>query len=289
MFYQETCCILRDLWEKTMYPLYSAVRLELAFCFKDEQQINDQIRSFATSIFSFFNQGKLDFDISIMEISPDLIFVTYDPLLRFILSCEFVSRTFERLNKCSYEPYDKRIEQNKFLTLLTLTMKDEEREDLSNNLESIFIASEINEQIFNDDLNDLKNQANSNDEAAKLILFVGELYMELCFSPILIKSVIDSNVLLPDVVSGYLMSKWLYLLGLKDESAPVIIDLLVKWSSNRNILLYFLALLDKRSETEPEIVENILPKISSFCTGEIEKLMQYHKSTFYIFLSKKNN
>lgn len=58
------------------------------FCFK-----NDQILLFATSVFSFFNRKKLDFDISNMEISPDLI---NDPLLRYILSCGFVSKAFER-------------------------------------------------------------------------------------------------------------------------------------------------------------------------------------------------
>ena len=104
----------------------------------------------------------------------------------------FLKHLKDKINY-SYEPYEKRIEKNILLSLLTLTMKDEERNDLSNNLESIFIASEINEYIFNDNLDYLKYQANLNDETAKLILFVGELYVKLYNSPILIKSVINSN------------------------------------------------------------------------------------------------
>ena len=104
----------------------------------------------------------------------------------------FLKHLKDKINY-SYEPYEKRIEKNILLSLLTLTMKDEERNDLSNNLEYIFIVSEINEYIFNDNLDYLKYQANLNDETAKLILFVGELYVKLYNSPILIKSVIISN------------------------------------------------------------------------------------------------
>ncbi|KAH0793868.1 hypothetical protein GPJ56_002213 [Histomonas meleagridis] len=278
-FYQEICSILRDIWEKTGNSLTASLRLELAF--KSQQtQFKDPLLPFAKSIFNLFDSGKPNYLEQNFRALPDFRFITYDPLLRFYLYCEFIRRTFERIKKCRYEPYENRTEQNKFLFLLTPMMQDEEREDLSNNIEAIFIAFDLGEPRFSECLDALQKDTKVNDESSHLIMFVGQLYLELHDSPALIEIASNENVA-PDVIVGYLMMRWLALMGLTDASAHSMLRLIICWArKDRFILSYLLALLecrlDKRMKQEQEIIGNIINEIGECCFEGIEKAMFEH-------------
>ena len=294
--YNELCCILRDLWERTKNPLLCAVRLEIGYMVESapgKQKLSDPVHRFCKAVFDCLDGQSGSYAQDLMNDSAEAVFIASDPMLRLVCFARILQRIFVRLSSDGYLAYAKRPEQV-LLSLLCPGSSPELLEDTENYIEAIYLALEmaLPPDELSKDLDELKN-CSQQGNVINMILFAAQhildsrhdvrileeiLAPDQSFNPKEISDLIDElersggetrdKVYLlqvlrktgncpPDICIAFIMSQYLSYKDITGDHSTLVMALLVRWSrTDRCILLYVLALLKRAVGEQRATVEN---------------------------------
>ncbi|OHT07805.1 hypothetical protein TRFO_23837 [Tritrichomonas foetus] len=286
VLYQDVCCILRDIWEKTDNALLPALRLELAATILDWR--TDPAHDLALAIFDFFDDQSFSNSKVYPTInSTEAKFISSDPCFIFLLYCIFLKNLITRITKETYIPFDERGECKLLLRLIDPTSKVSNLEDFANYLESFYITLDLydpEDELVQTLKSNLAKTIHKSQKLSNLLIFCGQQLIERRQDQTLMEIGLSyaiknsnnqnngtndgmndssgSNVE-PDLILAHVMLTHLNDTGFIENLVPsndiyndglnVCIDkrleILFIWSlNNNNILLYFLALLLRRTQ-----------------------------------------
>jgi hypothetical protein len=264
VFFEELCCILRDLWERSRNPLLAALRLELGFA-SQTRSVQDPIRVFAVGAFEFCDTRMLT-KIDCTAEHPDIVFASHDPMLRALLHCTLLANVLERVRMRKYCPYAERGGLGILLRLLVPGAGEEELEDLANNIEGMFIAVEVGKYI-EEICEDLQRDAVRNEFARRIILLFGYHFVVTRSDTRLFGIARDTGVE-PDIGLAVPMMRRLADVGLGVPNSDVILELLIAWAQeDRFVRIYLLAMFEKLSRVTREgpAVTEWMERVESEC------------------------
>jgi hypothetical protein len=287
--FDDLCCILRDLWERTLHPLLSALRLEIAYNSQShgvsiasgrssKTVISDPFEQLSFKIFEFFDT-RSSFPINEWMSEKighsDLIFIARDPLLRYLMLCLAFSNIIERLHLRVYRTFDDRNDLDSIMRILLPTSSLETLEDVANNIEAAFLAFDFGIHV-DDIVEELLKEAVGSEDVGHLVLFLGLQFIRSRQNPNLILEAAKIRTA-PDVVVALKICECLSLRGLVGQGAKALLDLLVGWSrDDRHVLFYFLALLIKMANStrdDKDIVDEYVETARTLCTNDLEQQM----------------
>lgn len=270
--YQEICCILRDLWEKTGNSLFAALRIEISY--ENLPWRQDPIFQFSRWIFNFLsNYSIINTNPSPPIDTKDALFAMNDPLFQFLLHCVFLKSLVTRISKNNYIPFNKRDDSRNLVQILYPQVSPTQIEDFANYIEAYYVAIAIYDDTSSDESNSLKlyisDLIEKEDKFCNMILFCGQQmilrrkdqsFLDIVFDLIQKRSgseiETDNNYFMnsPNLIVAHMMMSHLSYYGLvekgttKGDSIDKRMNILFKWSKiNHSIRKYFISLLVKRS------------------------------------------
>jgi hypothetical protein len=247
LLFDELCCILRDLWERTQNPLLCALRLELGFASQTNDNLTDPTKDFAVTAFHFCDDNSGFSRRDAVGGGRNIRFAAADPLLRYLLYCVMLRNVLTRVSKREYVRFDERDNLNIILQSLAPGTPMERLEDIANNIEAMMLAAEL-ARPSDDIVADLKRDASA---APHVLMFAGFYLLVSRSDGALLNAVADPP---PDVAAAVLMAKWVLAMGLSAPNADQLLRILMGWAKNdRFVFLYLLALFDRIGESRHDL------------------------------------
>jgi hypothetical protein len=238
LLFDELCCVLRDLWERTQNPL----RLELGFASQTNDSLVDPVKDFAVVAFHFCDDSSAFSRRDAVSGGRDIRFAAADPLLRYLLSCVMLRNVLTRVSKREYIRFDERDDLDIVLHCLAPGTPMERLEDIANNIEAMMVAAEL-ARPSDDIVADLARDASA---APHVLMFAGFYLLVSRSDDTLLSAVADAP---PDVVAAVLIAKWLLAMGLSAPNADPLLRILLRWSKDdRSIFLYLIALFERMGQ-----------------------------------------
>lgn len=304
--YQEICCILRDLWEKTSNPLYAALRLEISY--ENLPWRSDPILQLSRWIISFLD----NFSIISKESPPpvdskDAIFVLNDPHFQYLLYCVFLKAIVVRVSKVDYVPFNKRDESRNIIQFFfpqATSTQIEIFEDFANFIEAYYVSIAIYEDSTSDESETIRSYLSEiilkDDKLCNLVLFCGQQMIQRRKDQSLLDLIVDviqkqnengdeeenktKNGFLdsPNLIIAHVMMTHLSYSGLAEigsgmnDSVEKRMNILFSWSKiNRSIRVYFISLLVKRSK-------DVLGQAIAYKNDQSRQKEEEEKPPFYM-------
>ena len=288
--YNELCCILRDLWERTKNPLLCALRLELGYLVETapgKQKMSDPLHRFCKAVFDCLDRPTGNASQDLMNDSAEAVFIASDPMLRLVCFAGILQRISIRLSGGGYVAYASRQAEQVLLSLLCPGSSPALLEDTENYIEAIYLALEM--KLPPDEMSkyvDALKNCSQQGSVINLVLFAAQhildsrhdvsileqiLAPDQNFNPEELSGLVDElersgeetrderqllQVLRktgncpPDICISFIMSQYLSYKDITGDHSTLVMALLVRWGRADRCILLYVLALLRRAAVE---------------------------------------